>query len=83
MKLENQLQDQPSCCIVLGYRDGQEFIGDQLNSIEQQSFKNFELHIFDDCSTQDPEIIKKPQRLQKFLSVAFENPKHRYFIKFS
>ena len=65
MKLENQLQDQPSCCIVLGYRDGQEFIGDQLKSIEQQSFENFILHIFDDCSTQDPEIIQKAIKTSK------------------
>ena len=59
MKFENQIQDETSCCIVLGYRDGEEFIGDQLKSIEQQSFENLILHIFDDCSTQDLEIIQK------------------------
>lgn len=62
MKPEKQTQGQPSCCIVLGYRDGQEFIEDQLKSIEKQTFENFTLHIFDDCSTQDLEIIRETSK---------------------
>ncbi len=40
----------PSIAIILGYFNGSAHIKEQLNSIFEQTYANFDLYIFDDCS---------------------------------
>lgn len=48
---ENNRKTEEKVGIVLGFKDGQEFIMMQLDGIFRQKYDNFHIHIFDDCST--------------------------------
>ncbi len=49
---------QTDVVIILPTFNGERFIEEQIQSIQQQSFSDFSLHIFDDCSTdQTREIV--------------------------
>jgi len=67
--------------IVLATYNGEKYIKDQLDSIINQSYKNFEILIFDDCSTDSTlDILKTYEKNYSFIKV-IKNKKRLGVIK--
>jgi glycosyltransferase involved in cell wall biosynthesis len=55
----NFQEDTPHICILMATYNGEKFIAEQLQSIEEQSYKNWSLIISDDCSSDNTLTIAK------------------------
>src|SRR3989344_5168188 len=67
------MRDKPFCSIVMPVYNDEKNIGNAINSILKQSYKNWELIIVDDCSTDKSySIIKKFQRKNKKI-ISYKN----------
>ena len=56
--------DYVDTAVVMPVYNGEDFLEDQLNSILNQTFKNFKLFIYDDLSTDNSRLIIEQYREQ-------------------
>ena len=67
----NSLDATPLISVIVSVFNGERFILENLQSIEEQSYDNFEVIVIDDCSTDDS-ILK----INKFISNANDHTKY-------
>ena len=63
MKYKKYMQEEPKVSVILTSYNHASFIRESIDSVLNQSFKDFELHIWDDCSSDNSwEIIQTPHK---------------------
>ena len=51
------------CAIVLAYRDGEKYVGEQIKSIHRQTYDRFHLYVYDDASPLPFDAFAKERRI--------------------